>query len=45
MDLPQNLTDEAAYIAENFGITLTRAIELTLAKAEKDARKKKRVGR
>ena len=45
MDIPQTLTDEAAYLAENFGISLMRAIELTQAKAEKDARKKKRAGR
>lgn len=45
MDLPQELTDEATYISETFGIPLTRAIEITLDKAKKDARKKKRVGR
>ncbi len=45
MEMPQNIHDEAAYISENFGVPLTTALEITLEKAKKDARKKKRVDR
>jgi hypothetical protein len=45
VDISPAVTDEAAYLSENFGIPLAIALELTLAKAEKATRKKKRAGR
>jgi antitoxin component of RelBE/YafQ-DinJ toxin-antitoxin module len=46
MEMHPNVQDEAAYISENFGIPISTALELTLEKAKKATKaKKKRVGR
>ncbi len=45
MELPPNIQDEAAYLAENFEIPITTALKITLDKAKKAARKKERVAR
>jgi hypothetical protein len=46
MEMSQNIQDEAAYISESFGVPFTTALEITLANAQKAAKKgKKRVDR
>ena len=46
IEMPQNVQYDAAYISENIGIPISTARELTLEKAKKAAKaKKKRVGR
>jgi hypothetical protein len=39
--MSQTIRDEASYISESFGIPYTTALNITLANAQKAARKKK----